>query len=314
MKGLAQYLVIDMNLLGMDDLDKQDIKRIFKIADELISGKERLMLKEHATIALLFTEPSTRTRVSFEVAIAQLGGHAIYIDNKTSQLSRGESLSDTSRMLSQYCDFIAIRTLSHSALEEFAASASVPIINALTSREHPTQALADIYTIIKAKGDLKGLRIALVGDISQNTFNSLMIGASKMGAEIALIGPAGSRPDEHSYGLACTYGDAYVYNDIAEGLTEADVIYTDTFVSMGDEADAAIRRRKFAPYQINSKALSNAKDDAIVMHPLPAHRGEEITDEVIDGKHSMVWTQALNKLHLEKAIMLYISEQTESKY
>lgn len=314
MRASAPYSVIDMNLLGMDDLDKQDIKKIFKLADGLISGKERLMLREHATIALLFTEPSTRTRVSFEVAIAQLGGHAIYIDGKSSQLSRGESLQDTARMLSQYCDFIAIRTLSHTSLEEFAASASVPVINALTSKEHPTQALADIYTIMKAKGDLKGIRIALVGDIAQNTFNSIMIGASKMGAEISLIGPGGSRPDEHSYGLACTYGDVYVYDDISEGLLGADVIYTDTFVSMGDDADATVRRRRFAPYQVNQKALSHAKDDAIVMHPLPAHRGEEITDEVIDGKHSIVWAQALNKLYLEKAILLYMSEQAESKY
>jgi ornithine carbamoyltransferase len=300
-----------MNLISSDDLTKADIKRLFAIADRVSSDKSDLSLRENATVALLFTEPSTRTRVSFEVAVAQLGGMPIYIDAKSSQLSRGEEISDTAKILSMYCDFIAVRSSDHEMVQKMADNSTVPVINALTDLEHPTQALADIYTIFKNKGDLKGLKIAFVGDIAQNTCNSLMLSSVKLGAEFSLVGPKSWKPKTEYYNKAREYGRVYVSDSIEDGLEGADVVYTDTFVSMGFEGEAETRRRLFAPYQVNAGALRNAKKDAIVMHPLPAHRGEEITSEVLDGKQSVAWEQAKNKLVMEKAILLYLSELGE---
>ncbi|MGI0100840.1 MAG: ornithine carbamoyltransferase [Candidatus Micrarchaeaceae archaeon] len=296
-----------MNLLSSVDLSKNDINDIFKLADSLADGSQELALKEHAAVAIFFEEPSTRTRVSFEVATAQLGGTPIYIDAHSSQRARGEELADTAKVLSLYCDFIAVRINSHDSLLTMADNASIPVINALTSLEHPTQALADCYTILKKKGDLGKLKIAFIGDVAQNTTNSLMMTAVKLGASISLVGPKECKPNALYFNRSREYGEVSVHDSISEGLSGADVIYTDTFVSMGDEADAAARRKMFAPYQLNKEALSYAKGDAVVMHPLPAHRGEEITADVIDGKRSIVWDQAANKLLLEKAVLLYLS-------
>jgi ornithine carbamoyltransferase len=300
-----------MNLISSDDLTKADIKKLFAIASRLSSDRSDLSLRDNTTVALLFTEPSTRTRVSFEVAVAQLGGKAIYIDAKSSQLSRGEEISDTAKILSMYCDFIAVRTNDHGMVVKMAENSTVPVINALTDLEHPTQALADIYTIWKAKGDLKGLKVAFIGDIAQNTCNSLMLSCVKLGAEFSLVGPKGWRPKSEYYNKAREYGRVYVSDSIEDGLDGADVVYTDTFVSMGFEGEADERRKAFAPYQLNADALSHAKKNAIVMHPLPAHRGEEITSEVLDGKQSAAWDQAKNKLIMEKALLLYLSELQE---
>ncbi len=302
-----------MNLISSDDLTKADIKRIFAIGSKLSSEKSDLSLRSNSTVALLFTEPSTRTRVSFEVAVAQLGGMPIYIDAKTTQLSRGEEVADTAKMLSMYCDFIAIRTYDHETVVKMGENSTIPVINALTSLEHPTQALADIYTIFKAKGDLKGLKIAFIGDIAQNTCNSLMLSAVKLGAEFSLVGPKGWRPKSQYYNKAREYGRVYITDSIEAGLEGADVVYTDTFVSMGFEKDADARRKLFLPYQLNATALAYAKKDAIAMHPLPAHRGEEISSEVLDGKQSAAWDQAKNKLVMEKAVLLYLSEVEENK-
>ncbi|MEM0149644.1 MAG: ornithine carbamoyltransferase [Candidatus Micrarchaeaceae archaeon] len=296
-----------MNLLSSNDLSKAEINKIFEIADELVSGKEELALKEHASLALLFSEPSTRTRVSFEVAMSQLGGHAIYIDMNTTQMKRGEALADTAKVISSYCDFIAMRTDSHEDLLAVAQNSSVPVINALTRLEHPTQALADVYTIQKRYSRIKGIKIAFTGDIAQNTANSLMITAAKLGAEISLVGPKSVLPNELYFNKAREYSKVDVYNSVEEGVDGADVIYTDTFVSMGLESEAAKRRALFAPYQVNSKMLAYANNAAIFMHPLPAHRGEEVAGEVIDGAHSVVWEQAKNKLLLEKAVLIYLS-------
>ncbi len=300
-----------MNLISSGDLDRDEIKGIFSLADRLVANKERLSLREHSTVALLFTEPSTRTRVSFEVAVAQLGGMPIYVDAKSSQLSRGEELSDTARILSLYCDFIAVRTNSHDSLLKMAESAGVPVINALTELEHPTQALADTYTLYKRLGDLKGRRIAFLGDIAANTANSLMLTCTKLGAEVSLVGPRDWKPRAQCFNKAREYGRVYVSESMEEGLDGADAVYTDTFVSMGEEASAERRRSALMPYQLNSAALSNAKSGALVMHPLPAHRGEEITAEVIDGPQSVVWEQARNKLLIEKAVLLFLSEESE---
>ena len=296
-----------MHFLSADDVSKQQIEEIFKIADELKFGKTGLELKAGAIAVLLFEKPSTRTMISFEVAMAQLGGNFIYVDSRTTQLSRGESWADTAKVMSSYVDFIIPRLFRHDDLLQIAANSSVPVINALTDQEHPTQALADIYTIREIKKSLKGLKIALLGDIANNTFNSLMMIATKLGMEVALVGPKGYYPSAKFLTKAKEYGIAKVYDGIEEGVEGSDVLYTDTFISMGEENETAQRRKLFMPYQINPGVLALANPKAIVMHPLPAHRGEEITAEVIDGKQSVVFQQAKNKLLIEKAIILYIA-------
>ena len=198
---------------------------------------------------------------------------------------------------------------SHEQLRTIAKNSRVPVINALTSLEHPTQALADCYTILKRKGPLNKLKIAFIGDIAQNTANSLLLIATTLGATVTLVGPDGCKPKASYIKQARKHGKVSITSLIKEGLDGADVVYTDTFVSMGDEAEAAKRRKMFAPFQLNKRALSYAKKGAIVMHPLPAHRGEEITADVIDGRQSVVWEQAGNKLPIEKAILLYLSKK-----
>jgi ornithine carbamoyltransferase len=277
------------------------------MADSAAQNRNTEALKGKV-LALLFTLPSTRTRLSFSVAMAQLGGSAVYIDEQSSQLKRGETLADTAKMISSYCDFLAVRTKDNKALMEIAANSSIPVINALTMQEHPTQALTDMYTILKHK-KLSGLRIALVGDIAQNTFNSLMLLAAKLGAEVRLIGPKGCKPNPRYFSKATRYGTVRVYDSIKEGVAGADIVYTDTFISMGTEGEAKKRRKLFAPYQVNKRLLSYAKPDALVMHPLPAHRGEEITSDVLDGKRSIVWEQARNKLTIAKAVILFLAEK-----
>ncbi|MGD0510309.1 MAG: ornithine carbamoyltransferase [Candidatus Micrarchaeaceae archaeon] len=298
-----------MNLLSSVDLSKGSINEIFKIADTISSGKEELTLKEHTIIGMFFEEPSTRTMVSFEVAAAQLDAMPVYIDARSSQVSRGESLSDTARVLSSYCDFLVVRINSHDDLLTIAQNSRVPVINALTHLEHPTQALADCYTILRNKGNLSKLKIAFLGDIAQNTANSLMLSAVELGASVSLVGPNEFKPNTFYFNKAREYGEVDIYDSVEEGLEGADVVYTDTFISMGDEKEAEKRRGLFAPYQLNQQALSYAKADAVVMHPLPAHRGEEITADVIDGPKSIVWEQAKNKLLIEKAILLYLSQK-----
>ena len=299
-----------MNFISVADLSKEEISEIFNIADDLKHGKVEIALKEDAVAALIFEKPSTRTRVSFEVAMAQLGGHSIYIDSRTSQLSRGESIADTAKVLSGYVDFIIARLYKHEDIVELANNATVPVINALTDLEHPCQALSDLYTIQEVKKKLRGLKLAFVGDIAANTANSLMLAGAKMGMEIALVGPKNYMPNTFYFTKAREYSKVETYNNIREGVSDADVIYTDTFVSMGQEAEAEERRKLFAPYQVNKTLLSYAKKDTIVMHCLPAHRGEEITDDVLDGPQSVVWQQAKNKLLVEKAILLYLSEKS----
>ena len=299
-----------MNFISVADLSKEEISEIFNIADDLKHGKVEIALKEDAVAALIFEKPSTRTRVSFEVAMAQLGGHSIYIDSRTSQLSRGESIADTAKVLSGYVDFIIARLYKHEHIVELANNATVPVINALTDLEHPCQALSDLYTIQEVKKKLRGLKLAFVGDIAANTANSLMLAGAKMGVEIALVGPKNYMPNTFYFTKAREYSKVEIYNNIREGVSDADVIYTDTFVSMGQEAEAEERKKLFAPYQVNKTLLSYAKKDAIVMHCLPAHRGEEITDDVLDGPQSVVWQQARNKLLIEKAILLYLSEKS----
>ena len=294
-----------MNLISSVDMSKGDIENIFRIADEF-NGGVFSFVDSGTTLALLFEKPSTRTRVSFEAAMIKLGGESIYIDASTSQLSRGETIDDTARVLSSYVDMIAARMRRHCDLVQLAKHSSVPVINALTDLEHPCQALSDLYTIKSVKGRIEGLRIAFVGDIAANTANSLMVSGTTMGAAIALVGPRRCIPNSKYLEAARKRGTVGVYSDMKEGLKDADVIYTDTFVSMGQEKDAKKRQMLFAGYQVNRKLLGYAKKNAIVMHCLPAHRGEEITSDVLDGRQSAVWKQAANKMPVEKAILLYL--------
>jgi ornithine carbamoyltransferase len=298
-----------MHFLSINDFSREQIHRLFDIADDLTRGRVSVTLKENTTLALLFEKPSTRTRLSFEVAMAKLGGRCIYIDAETSQMSRGEALTDTAHVMSLYVNFIAARMHKQSDLVQFSEGSSVPVINALTDMEHPTQALSDLYTISIIK-KLKGLRIAFVGDVAQNTANSLMLAATKLGAEMALVGPKGCSPKTEFLTTAREYGVVDCFESMANGLAGADVIYTDTFVSMGYEKDAEARKKTFANYQVNNKALEYAKKDAVVMHPLPAFRGQEITEEVLEGPRSIVWDQAKNKMLIAQALIMYLSERT----
>lgn len=300
-----------MNYISANDLSSKQIEELFSISDKLKGKRKALLASSRPMLALIFEKNSTRTRVSFESAMNQLGGSSVYIDTRSSHMSRGETIHDTAKVLSSYVDVIAARLFRHSDIIELAKYSSVPVINALTDLEHPTQALADVYTIRESFGKVKGLRIAFVGDIKNNTANSLMIIATKLGAQISLVGPKGYSPNMDFVRTARKLGRVDIYNDMKSGLASCDVVYTDTFVSMGEEAQAKKRHKLFANYQLNVAAMKYANKGAKVMHCLPAHRGEEITSQLLDGKSSIVWQQAANKLLLEKAILLYLLEHEE---
>jgi ornithine carbamoyltransferase len=258
-------------------------------------------------LGLLFQKPSTRTRVSFEAGMNQLGGHAMVLPMADIQLSRGESVADTARVLSRYLDGIVIRTYDHSTVEEWAREATMPVINGLTDLSHPCQALSDLLTIKEKKGKLKGIKIAYVGD-GNNVANSLIEAAAKMGMTIALGCPSGYQPDQHVVDVArleATKTGAVIElgHDPAVAVKEADVVYADVWISMGREREQARRLKVLAPYQVNSRLVSRAKSDAIIMHCLPAHRGEEISADVLDGPQSVIIDQAENRLHMQKAIL-----------
>ena len=297
-----------MNLTKITTLSATEINEIFSIADAIKSGRQKAKM-ENKVLALLFEKPSTRTRVSFEAAMARLGGSSIYIDKNTSQLSRGETIGDTAMVLSQYVDFIAARMYKQKDLEDLAASATVPVINALTDTEHPCQAISDIYTMREKSDTLKGKKLAFVGDIAANTANSLLAGCTAMGMDVVLVGPESCKPNAEYLSRAKKSGRVEVTADMHHGIKDADFIYTDTFVSMGQEGEAEKRRAEFKEFQLNASALSHAKKTAFVMHCLPAHRGEEITSEVLDGKMSIVALQARNKMIVEGAILIYLSSK-----
>lgn len=259
------------------------------------------------TLGMIFQKNSTRTRVSFEVGMYQLGGMALFLSANDLQIGRGEPIRDTARVLSRYLDGIMIRTYSHDEVLELAEYAGIPVINGLTDLLHPCQALADLMTIKEYKGQLAGLKMAYIGD-GNNMAHSLMYGGAKMGMHVAVASPAGYTPDDTVTKQAAavaaeTGGSISITGDINEAAKDADVIYTDVWASMGQEEEAARRRKAFAGYQVNQELLQLAKPDVIVLHCLPAHRGEEITDEVIEGPHSVVFDEAENRLHAQKAIM-----------
>ncbi len=298
------------DLLDVAAVPKSAVEGLLTLAAQLKAkhhGGVSHPLLQGKTLGLLFQKPSTRTRVSFEAGMNQLGGHALVLPMADIQLSRGESVSDTARVLSRYLDGIVIRTYDHATVEEWAREAAMPVINGLTDLSHPCQALSDLLTIKEKKGRVKGIKIAYVGD-GNNVANSLIEAAAKMGMTIALGCPSGYQPDQHvidrarveaaSTGAVIELGqDPYV------AVKDADVIYADVWISMGREREQARRLKVLAPYQVNSRLVAKAKPDAIVMHCLPAHRGEEITAEVLDGPQSVIIDQAENRLHMQKAIL-----------
>ncbi|MBN2491350.1 MAG: ornithine carbamoyltransferase [Planctomycetes bacterium] len=298
------------HLLSIHDLGLDEVGEIFDLAQEL---KERQRRREPhrrlegKTLAMIFEKPSTRTRVSFEVGMAQLGGRALVLNAADTQLGRGETLHDTAKVLSRYVDGIMARTFAHETVLELARHGSVPVINGLTDLLHPCQVLADLFTIRERFGRLEGLVIAYVGD-GNNMANSYLHGAAKVGAELRVATPEGYRPDPGVFRAAETDartsgGRVAVMTDPAAAVAGAHVVCTDTWASMGQEAEHEARKKVFAPYQLNAALLARARSEAIVLHCLPAHRGEEITDEVMDGPQSAVFDEAENRLHVQKAIL-----------
>ena len=298
------------DLLSIHELTTEEVYKILDLAVDL-KAKQKAGIEHHLlkgkTLGMIFEKSSTRTRVSFEVGMYQLGGNALFLSSNDLQIGRGEPIKDTARVLSRYVDGIMIRTFSHDGIIELAQYADIPIINGLTDLLHPCQALTDLLTIKEHKGELKGLKLAYVGD-GNNMANSLMYGAAKVGMDIAIATPKGYEPNAKVIANAkadatLTGATVTVTNDIKTAVAAADVVYTDVWASMGQEAEQKARLAIFKEYQVNQQLMDSAKNDAIVMHCLPAHRGEEITEDVLEGNQSVVFDEAENRLHVQKAIM-----------
>jgi ornithine carbamoyltransferase len=291
------------------DWSREELLTALDLADDLKERQQRR--EEHhllpgRTLAMIFQKPSTRTRVSFEVGMTQLGGHALYLAASDLQLGRGETLRDTATVLSRYVDGIMIRTFAQDDVEELARHASVPVINGLTDSAHPCQALADVMTIRERLGRLEGVRVAYLGD-GNNVCASLMVACAKLGADFVAATPEGYEPDEGAVETAREAGGSVeLMHSPRKAAREADVLYTDVWTSMGQEDERARRLRDLAGFGIDADLVQLAGDDAIVLHCLPAHYGEEITEEVLYGPHSAVWDQAENRLHAQKALLALV--------
>ncbi len=296
------------DFIEIHDYSADDVREIFEIARDMKANPEtyRDALKGQ-TLAMIFEKSSTRTRVSFEVGMYQLGGHALFLSSRDIQLGRGEPIYDTAKVLSRYVDGIMARTFAHKTVTELAEYASIPVINGLTDLSHPTQAMTDYFTAWEHLGDLKGRKLAYVGD-GNNMAHSLMFGAPKVGMHIAVATPGGYAPDPFVVATAQADADhagtkVIVTTSIEEAVRDADVVATDVWASMGQEAEAQKRQRDFEGWQVDVRVMSFAKKEAIFMHCLPAHRGEEVAGEVIDSPRSVIYDEAENRLHVQKAIM-----------
>ena len=295
------------DLLSVSDLTSQDIDLLLSDAVDM-KTRGWLSVLSGKALAIMFEKPSLRTRVSFEIAMQQLGGRTVYLSPAEVGLGKRESVPDVARVLSRYVDAIVARTFSHQTIAVLAEYAAVPVINALSDLEHPCQALADFLTIYEKKGELSGLTLAYVGD-GNNVAHSLLLAASLMGMNFRIASPAGYTVQERILGLARGYAagsgaDIFCTEEPRLAVNGADVVYTDVWTSMGQEAESEERRRIFAGYQVNDELLSLAREDAIVMHPLPAHRGEEVSDSIIDSPRSVVFDQAENRMHMQKALLM----------
>jgi len=294
-------------------LTQDEIKKILKTSEllksQLLRGEEHSLLKGK-TLAMVFEKPSTRTRVSFEVGMWQLGGYSLYLSAGDLQLGRGETIADTARTLSRYVNGIMARVIAHQTILDLVKYSRVPVINGLSDFTHPCQALADLFTIYEKKGRLSGLKLAYIGD-GNNVAHSLILGCSKMGMDITLACPKGYEPNPEVVSKGKeegkkSGGQVKVTNDPREAARRADIIYTDVWASMGQEKEHEKRVKIFKPYQVHKKLVKEAKEDYLFMHCLPAHRGEEVTDEVADSKNSVIFDQAENRLHTQKALMVLI--------
>jgi len=301
------------DIISIHDLSREAIDQILDTT-EILKMKQKLGELYHPlkgkTMGMIFQKSSTRTRVSFEVGMWQLGGYALFLSANDLQLKRGETIADTARNLSRYLDGVMIRTYSHQDLVDYAEYSTIPVINGLTDLLHPCQVLSDIFTIKEKKQVLEGLKLAYIGD-GNNMAHSLMFGTAKTGMHITICSPSGFEPDPEITRLsrldaAKTGATITIEDDPFQAVQKADIIYTDVWTSMGMEDEQEQRMQSFSRYQVNGALLEKAKEDALVMHCLPAHRGEEITDEVVDGPRSIVFDQAENRLHLQKAIMALV--------
>ncbi|MCX7994480.1 MAG: ornithine carbamoyltransferase [candidate division WOR-3 bacterium] len=298
------------DLTSIFDLTKDEIYEIFELTKDLKEkqkkGIEHKLLKDK-TLAMVFEKPSLRTRVTFETGMTQLGGHAIYLAPADIQMGKRESVKDVAKNLSRWVDIIMARVFSHSTIKELAENADVPVINGLCDLEHPCQILCDLFTIIEKKGTLEKVTIAFVGD-GNNVCNSFIAASARLGFKLHVATPVDYQPNKEYMAQA---KNLYWTDKPEAAIRDADVIYTDVWASMGQEAEAELRKRIFRPFQINSELLKNAnKKDYVIMHCLPAHRGEEITDEVLDGPHSIVFDQAENRLHIQKGIMVFLCKNS----
>jgi ornithine carbamoyltransferase len=294
---------MDKDFLSINDLTHSEIVMLFKTA-RLLKEKPVKPLLKGKNLILLFQKPSTRTMVSFEVGMNQLGGHAVYLNWEDVQLGRGETIADTARALSQYSSGIMARLFSHKDMKNLAAIATVPVINGLTDLLHPCQALSDLFTISEKLDRLRDVKLCFIGDGSSNVCHSLMYACHKMGLYMSISCPKKYMPDHKI--MIDTENSVNVYDKPEKALQEADVVYTDTFVSMGKEKGARFRLRALKPYRLDEDKLKMAGPEALVMHCLPAHRGQEITAEVIDGPQSIVWDQAANRLPVQKALLTMV--------
>lgn len=301
------------DFLSLFDWSKEEIDEFLASAKALKKdqkkGTSRSSLRGK-TIGMIFDKPSTRTRVSFEAGMAQLGGQSIFLSGGELQLSRGETIADTARVMSRYVDGVVIRTFSHKMVEDFATHAEVAVINGLTDLLHPCQILSDVFTLTEKRGQYKNLSIAYVGD-GNNVANSWINAAARLGFALTLSCPEGYQPNKGILARAFQQEGSKIrlIEDPNDAVRGADVIYTDVWASMGQEAEAGKRADIFGPFQVNQQLVTKANKEALVMHCLPAHRGDEITDEVIDGPHSIVWDQAENRLHVQKAILERLLKQ-----
>ncbi|BEP15995.1 ornithine carbamoyltransferase [Acidothermaceae bacterium B102] len=301
-----------------DDLSPYELEGVLDLAAKM--KLDRFGYKPLAgpqSVAVIFEKPSTRTRLSFEAGIAELGGHPIIVDARSTQLGRGETIEDTAKVLSRYVSAIVIRTFAQDRIEQLASASTVPVVNALTDYAHPCQALADLLTIREKKGGLAGLTLAYLGD-GNNMSHSLLLAGAAAGMRVRVASPPGYEPLAQVVGRANQIGEqtggaAVVTHDPLEAATGADVLYTDVWASMGQEEESDSRQLVFQPYQLDDKAVSAARDDVLVLHCLPAHRGEEITGSVIDGEHSVVWDQAENRLHVQKALLSFLVDQLPAR-
>ena len=301
------------DLLSIHDLTAEEVERIFSLAADLKSRQQRGIphaLLTRKTLAMIFEKPSLRTRVTFEVGMTQLGGHALYLTPADIRLGQRETVQDAARNLERWVDAVMARTFSHAMVEKLAEHASIPVINGLTDRLHPCQILSDIFTLREHRGAVRGLQVAYVGD-GNNVCNSWCYGAAKTGIHLTVASPKGYEPDQEVWQKAtedakASGGSLTLMHDPAEAVRGAHVIYTDVWASMGQEEEHAQRLRDFQGFQVDTRLVGLARPDVLVMHCLPAHRGEEIADDVIDGPNSVVLDEAENRLHVQKAIMVLL--------